>query len=160
MFKIKKDLSASLSLILAYIALGAIGAVAAVIPFYNKIPHDNFFIGELNGSGMIVFVILCYLALLPVVTADVLLIGLLGNVRRSEIFTASAVAKLRGISWCCFAECLILVGGSMGFRHIFLRPYAFLVIAFAAAFLGIVLRVVKNVIEEAVAIKCENDFTI
>ena len=154
--KIKKDISASLSLILAYLALAAIGAAAAVIPFYNKIPHDKFFIGEFDVG----FIIICYLALLPVATADVLLIKLLGNVRRSEIFTASAVARLRGISWCCFAECLILVGGSMVLRHIFLRPYAFLVLAFAAAFLGIVLRVVKNVIEEAVAIKCENDFTI
>ena len=30
----------------------------------------------------------------------------------------------------------------------------------AAGFLGLVLRVVKNVIEEAVALKAENDFTI
>ena len=29
-----------------------------------------------------------------------------------------------------------------------------------AGFLGLVLRVVKNVIEEAVALKAENDFTI
>jgi len=92
--------------------------------------------------------------------ADVLLIRLLGNIRRAEIFTASAVSKLRGISWCCFAECLILVGGGIHFYRVFIMPHAFLVIAFAAAFLGIVLRVVKNVIEEAVAIKCENDYTI
>ena len=34
------------------------------------------------------------------------------------------------------------------------------VLAFVAGFLGLVLRVVKNVIEEAVALKAENDFTI
>ncbi len=160
MFKIKKDVSAALSLILAYIALGAIGAAAVGLPFYNKFLYDNFFIGKIGDGGVIAFVLFCYLVLTPVAAADILLIKLLGNVRRTEIFTPSAVAKLRGISWCCFAECLILLGGCIGFNRIFVRPYAFLVIAFAAAFLGIVLRVVKNVIEEAVAIKSENDYTI
>ena len=32
--------------------------------------------------------------------------------------------------------------------------------AFAAAFFGLILRVVKNVIEQAVILKNENDFTI
>lgn len=160
MIKIKKDVSAALSLILAYIALAVIAIAAAMIPFCSKSLYENFFFGQSSDGGVIGFVILCYLALIPVAVADVLLIRLLGNVRRSEIFTASAVSKLRGISWCCFAECLILVGGSIGFNLILIRPYAFLAVAFAAAFLGIVLRVVKNVIEEAVAIKSENDYTI
>ena len=34
------------------------------------------------------------------------------------------------------------------------------VLAFVVGFLGLVLRVVKNVIEEATALKTENDFTI
>ena len=160
MLKIKKDLSATLSLILAYAALAVIAAVAVVIPFLNKFLYDHFFIGKLNDTGIIAFVILFYLSLLPVAVADLLLIGLLGNVRRGEVFTVSAVSKLRGISWCCFAEALLLIGGGVGFYRIFVLPRAFLVIAFAAAFLGIVLRVVKNVIEEASAIKSENDYTI
>ena len=126
----------------------------------NKFLYDNFFIGELCDAEVIAFMAIFYLALLPVVVADILLIRLLGNVRRAEIFTPSAVSKLRGISWCCFAECLILLGGGVSFYKLFILPRAFLVIAFIAAFLGIVLRVVKNVIEEAVAIKSENDYTI
>ena len=35
-----------------------------------------------------------------------------------------------------------------------------LVLAFTAALLGLCLRVVKNVIEEATAIKSENDLTV
>ena len=160
MLKIKKDVSAFLSLILAYLALGVIGIVAAVVPFFHQFLYDNIFT-EVPGDGtMIGFVIFCYLVLITAAVADVLLIRLLGNVRRSEIFTASAVAKLRSISWCCFAECLILMGGSIVFFRIFVFPHAMLIFAFAAAFLGIVLRVVKNVIEEAVAIKYENDYTI
>lgn len=160
MLKIKKDVSSSLSLILAYIALGVIAAVAVAIPFLNKFLYDNFFIGNMSDGGVIGFVILFYLALVPVAVADLLLIRLLGNVRHAEVFTAGAVSKLRSISWCCFGECLILVGGGIGFYSVFILPHAFIVVAFAAAFLGIVLRVVKNVIEEAVAIKSENDYTI
>ena len=154
MLKIKKDVSAALSLILAYVALAVIGAIAAAIPFLNKFLYDYFFFGRLSIT------VLFYLALIPVAVAAVLLIRLLGNVRRAEIFTASAVSRLRGISWCCFAEFLILVGGGICFYRISVFPHAFFVVAFVAAFLGIVLRVVKNVIEEAVAIKSENDYTI
>ena len=160
MFKIKKDVSAILSLILAYLALVGIGIIAAVIPFFSKFLLDVFFVVEISEIGRIMFIIFFYIALIPVTAADVLLIRLLGNVRRSEIFTASAVSKLRCISWCCFAECLILMGGGIGFFQSFGFPRTFLIFAFAAAFLGIVLRVVKNVIEEAVAIKSENDYTI
>ena len=160
MLRIKKDSSATLSLILAYVALAVVAAVAVAIPFLNKFLYDHFFIGKLNDGGIIAFVILFYLALIPVTTADILLIRLLGNVRRAEVFTSSAVSKLRGISWCCFAECLILLCGGIGFYKLFILPHAFLIVAVVAAFLGIVLRVVKNVIEEATAIKSENDFTI
>ena len=37
---------------------------------------------------------------------------------------------------------------------------AFLIIAFACAFMGLIVRVVKNIIEQATAIKSENDFTV
>ena len=36
----------------------------------------------------------------------------------------------------------------------------FLLVAAAAAFVGLILRVVKNVFEQAVTLKDENDFTI
>ena len=40
-------------------------------------------------------------------------------------------------------------------------PFAvFLIIAFACAFMGLIVRVVKNIIEQATAIKAENDFTV
>ena len=77
MLRIKKNSSATLSLILAYIALAVVAAVAVAIPFLNKFLYDHFFIGNLNDGGVIAFVILFYLALLPVAVADVLLIRLL-----------------------------------------------------------------------------------
>jgi hypothetical protein len=83
-----------------------------------------------------------------------LLDRLLSNIRKEEIFIPQNVSYLRGISWACFAMCVpclfVAVYGSQ----------TFLFIMVAAAFMGLILRVVKNVIEAAVLIKEENDYTV
>lgn len=78
---------------------------------------------------------------------------LLSNIRKEEVFTFENVKLLRTISWCCFIVAAIL--SFSGYYYIL-----FLLGAVAAGFFGLILRVVKNVIEQAVIIKTENDFTI
>ncbi len=78
---------------------------------------------------------------------------LLTNIKRKEVFIEKNVRHLRVISWCSFAVSVISLVS--GFYYLL-----FLIIAVAAAFFGLILRVVKNVIEQAVIIKDENDFTI
>ncbi len=81
------------------------------------------------------------------------LLKLLFNIKKDEIFIPQNATYLRRISWCCFAVAFItLVGG------IFYIPFLF--IAVAAAFVGLMLRVVKNVMQNAVEIKSENELTI
>lgn len=81
------------------------------------------------------------------------LIKLLFNIKKQQIFINANVKYLRVISWCCFAVALItLIGG------IFYIPL--LIIAIAAAFVGLMLRVVKNVMQNAVEINEENQLTI
>ena len=46
----------------------------------------------------------------------------------------------------------------MLFRSLYYMP--FLIVSAAAAFVGLILRVVKNVFAEAVRLKDENDYTI
>ena len=156
MLKIKKNTSAAISLALAYIALLGRVAVAATLPFI--VEHYITYLNTAYMKRYIPALIVIYSALIPVGVADVLLILLLKKVKRAQVFTSAAVALLRGISWCCFAECLILA--TVG--NLLFAPFAPIItsVAAVAAFLGIVLRVVKNVIEEATAIKAENDFTI
>lgn len=78
---------------------------------------------------------------------------LLTNIKRKEVFIEKNVRHLRVISWCSFA--VSVISFVSGFYYLL-----FLIIAVAAAFFGLILRVVKNVIEQAVIIKNENDFTI
>ena len=96
---------------------------------------------------------LLYIALVPAYTAALALLALLRKVQRDEIFTQKAVGNLRLVSYCCLAECAAFAALTVYFRFA-----AF--IAFAALFMGVILRVVKNVIARAAEVKAENDFTI
>jgi len=78
---------------------------------------------------------------------------LLANIKKKDVFIEKNVKHLRLISWCSFAVSIILFVS--GFYYLL-----FILIAVAAAFFSLILRVVKNVIEQAVIIKNENDFTI
>ncbi len=81
------------------------------------------------------------------------LLRLLFNIKTDGIFIPQNTKYLRRISWCCFAVAAItFIGG------LFYIPFLF--IAVAAAFVGLMLRVVKNVMQSAVEIKAENELTI
>lgn len=94
-----------------------------------------------------------YACCVPALAALACLDRLLNNIKKEDVFIQKNVALLRLISWCCFAVSIILA--ISGFYYIL-----FLIVAVAAAFFGLILRVVKNVIEQAVIIKSENDLTI
>ncbi|MFV0413667.1 MAG: DUF2975 domain-containing protein [Oscillospiraceae bacterium] len=71
-----------------------------------------------------------------------------------QVFTNKNVAFLRHISWCCFIGAVICLVSGLGYY----LPW--LVVGVAAAFMGLVVRVVKNIVAQAIILKEENDFTI
>lgn len=98
-------------------------------------------------------VILLYLSMIPAAIILVKLNTLLSNIRKEKIFEYQNVTCLRVISYCCFA--IALISGVM----LFWRILAFaLVISFG--FVGLLLRVLKNVFEQAVLLREENDLTV
>ena len=78
---------------------------------------------------------------------------LLGNLRRAQVFVPENVELLRHVSWCCVAGALVALGGSL-----FYLPFLF--VALAAGFMALIVRVVKNVFQQAIAMKSELDLTI
>ena len=78
---------------------------------------------------------------------------LIANIRKSEVFTAVNVKILRIISWLCILVALAAFAG--GF---FLR--AFFLVSAAAAFMSLIVRVVKNAFQQAIAMKDELDLTV
>ncbi len=78
---------------------------------------------------------------------------LLAALSRGEVFTAGNIALLRRCSWCCMVVAAVCLGFTVALFY-------FLLVAAAAAFIGLILRVVKNVFQQAMALKEENDYTI
>lgn len=150
--RLNKNISVIISQWLTILIFAMIIILSVAIPSIVR-----FYISFFRYTEQLVYFmptcIILYFALIPAATADISLWLLLKKVKRGEVFTDICVQYLRILSYCCFAEALIF--GILGYYYLL----SFL-LSFAALFMGIMLRVVKNCFEEAVCIKNENDFTI
>ena len=79
--------------------------------------------------------------------------GLIGNIRRGEVFVDANVRSMRAISWCCVWAAVICLASSA-----YYLPFLF--IAIAAGFMALIVRIVKNAFQQAIAMKDELDLTI
>lgn len=78
---------------------------------------------------------------------------LLRSIKRGEVFSAANVRRMRGMSWCCMGAAAICLASAL-----YYLPFLF--IALAAGFTGLIVRVVKNVFQQAIAMKDELDLTV
>ncbi len=148
-----KDKSIILSSAIIKFVYAAIFACCIAAPFLVKMYDENVSIPQWGVSVFVPLIVTLYCAVPPALTAMVCLDMLLFNIRKEKPFINKNVRYLRIISYCCFAEAVVFVYFAV------LRPFAFAIV-FAAAFMGVILRVVKNCFEQAVALREENDFTI
>jgi hypothetical protein len=125
---------------------------AAVLPFVYK---SIFFIAgsPMNPLTVRLLLIVVYVCYAPILTALFSLDRLLSNITKGDIFTNGNIRILRVISWACFAAAIILLGGAF-------ISVLFCIMAVLIAFIGLIVRVVKNVMAAATELKNENDFTI
>ena len=159
-----KAKSASLSLICTRVLIGVAIFIAVVLPFVlpNGLPID--FYGSSREAGILYFgmadetvialYVCAYACFVPVMVALLTLDILLRNIKKDQVFFRPNVKYLRTISWCCFVIAIVML---CGWPFI---SYVFVFVAAAAAFFGLLMRVVKNVIDAACEIKDENDYTI
>lgn len=85
---------------------------------------------------------------------------LLVNIRKSLVFVDINVRLLRLISYACIYAGLV---GAVSFVIILTQDFMFgtmLVLSAGELFMGLVVRVVKNIFEAAIKLKDENDLTI
>ncbi len=81
------------------------------------------------------------------------LFGLLSRLTKGDTFTRTNIKCLRKVSWCCLAV--------SAFTLPFISIWLLLsLVALAAGLAGLILRIVKNVFEQAVEMKDELDFTV
>jgi len=104
-------------------------------------------------AGRTLFFITIYVGSIPAATLLAFLYALLHQIGTGHVFINKNVAYLRYISWCCFIGATLCLAST-----IYYIPW--LALGIAAAFIGLVIRVVKNVVAEAVALQDESDLTI
>ncbi|MBQ8741546.1 MAG: DUF2975 domain-containing protein [Clostridia bacterium] len=149
--------SVTLSIVVCFIFVGILTAALFLGPWFVKTWFTVYRGWAENGeamNNMLTLFVACFYPCAAFAYATLYsLIKLLFNIKKDEIFINSNVKYLRRISWCCFAVAVItLIGG------VFYLPFLF--VAVAAAFVGLMLRIVKNVMQNAVAISEENELTI
>lgn len=112
--------------------------IALLLPFFQR-----------NPAVLVLF----YLIFVPVLAALSGLARMLGNIQRGQVFSTENTACLRLVSWACFfAAVFCLVAACLWPMLIFA--------AGGIGFLGLFVRVIKNMLTEAIQIKEENDYTI
>jgi len=104
-------------------------------------------------AGNTLFLATIYVGSIPAATLLAFLYALLHQIGSGRVFINENVSYLRYISWCCFAGAALCI--ISGFYYVpWFAP------GIAAAFVGLIIRVVKNVVAEAVALQDESDLTI
>lgn len=78
---------------------------------------------------------------------------LLKNISLNKIFIKQNVSLIRVCSWCCIAIGIICFVSGIYY-------FPFFIISVFSVFMGLILRIIKNIFERAIIIKEENEFTI
>ena len=152
--KISRKASTTLSFLFAILFLLVLALMAVALPFLAAKTVPNPETVSLFGlRGRLLTMIAGYIGIAIGIYADITLLFLLHSVRRERVFTHYCVALLRSLSWCCMGEALVFL--TLGALYI-----VALFISFIALLVGLCMRVVKNVFEQAVAMKEENDLTV
>lgn len=152
MLHISRAASVILSLVLTVLFFLVLVACLFIMPGFVRLILPAS-LHAVSGGDTVLITAVGYFILAFAMLADVLLFRLLLLVRSGEVFTSLSVSLIRGVSWCAVAVSLLFL--------LVVRYYLIaLALAFTAVLLGLCLRVVKNVIEEATAIKAENDLTV
>lgn len=99
------------------------------------------FLGCLFGCSVPAYVLLCSMHFL------------LKHIQEGNVFTAQNIRLLGIVSLCCFLAALFCLGLSWRFPVL-------LVVTAAAGFVGLIVRIVKNVFQQALSMKDELDLTV
>ncbi len=156
-FKIPSKVSILLSCVLCVLLFIGCIVAAVLLPFGVELlanERNGFLINGIITEGQRTGVMLFgYIGVAAIALAVGMLFALLIRVKGGKVFTDKSIALIRGVSWACYLLAIAFIG--IGFTY-----NVSFVAAFLAVFLGLCLRVVKNVLEEACRIKDENDLTV
>lgn len=97
--------------------------------------------------------VVSYLAVPAGWGAVVLLYKILFNINNKKVFFKDNVKYLNILSWLCIYVGVVSAVATS-------RYIAFLFVSISAFFIGLIIRIVRNIIQEAISLKEENELTI
>ena len=106
--------------------------------------------GVWDGTCLMVLIYLCNI---PAWITLWSLWRILDRIWKGEVFVEGNVKDMRRTSWCCLAVSLLCCLAMPFYLSLSM-------VAIMAGFMGLIVRIVKNVFEEAVSMKDELDFTV
>jgi hypothetical protein len=140
-----------LSRLCVIVFIGLLAVCAALMPWVVTRYFDFSLLGV--EHSVTYFLVTFYVGSVPAVVLLFSLYGLLRRIETGEVFIRKNVTCLRRISWCCFFGAVISLISAL-----YYLPWV--TIGIAAAFVGLIVRVVKNVFARAVSLQDDADFTI
>lgn len=157
--KIPSKASVIISIILSVMFSVIVVGLGVFLPFEMSRPGPTedfvrvLLADKLGDTYVLWFMLWCYAILITALVCCIAVTLLLLRVRKGLVFTPKSVSYIRFISWMCVLLAVIILIAQ------YFHSAAFIV-TLAMSFLGLCLRVVKNVIEAATEIKNENDLTV
>lgn len=127
--------------------------VGACLIFLPSIMEHYFLYRQMPMKLLPPLLIFCYICAVVALGALLFLLWLLCRIAGGILFDRKNVALLGWLSLCCILISIITAVAAAWY-------FPCVIIAFAAGFLFLILRVVRNVFAAAAEIKTENDMTI
>ncbi len=142
------------SITLTMVCIAVFAAVMAVcLVFGGRIVSAFGAVRGFSEANIRRMMVTCYVSALPAGTVLWKMWKVLGRIKTGEVFLEENAKDLRLVSWACGAETLICLVSCLYYRP-------FVLVAVAAAFMMLIVRIVKNIIQQAVSMKSELDLTI
>lgn len=113
----------------------------------------NRYLPILHSSWAAMLIVCLYVCNIPGFVLIFCMDKVLRNLRQGIVFDSRNVRLLRIVSNCCFAVCTVCLAGCV---RIFFLGF----VALAAGFVGLIVRIVKNVFSAAIDMRSELDLTV
>ena len=111
------------------------------------------FIVDMQFRDTVLLIICLYVCNVPGFMLLWCMDKLLRNLRQGKVFDSDNVELLKNISICCFVVSIISLS-------LCTRIYFLGIVALMTAFMGLIVRIVKNVFSSAIAMRSELDLTV
>ena len=144
----------SKSILLTQIML-VIFAVILLLADVFMMPFARWFFGARipDGAGLTVIIVVMYLCTAVGWVFIFCMWQLLANIRRGDVFVEENVKLMTLVSLLMLLAALLTVAGCF-----FYLPFIF--VSISALFVALIVRIVKTVFQQAIAMKSELDLTI